>query len=274
MTKFYKATDGKITAFRATASGRAYQSAQLTGKGGIGFRSAKALPPATFPAVEITKAEYDALQAAKVERLKAEGKRGSYTSPQDSWVRNASLPDAKPAQAAKVLTGARGRVQAAKVRLAAAKQEATGMPGPALLAKVINQPFAKAAKLAKAAKARGENGNTEKLGAALQAIADEKAAARKAAKPAKAAKVNGKPAPREGSFQAAMIKVLVRKQGATRPEMMAAAGSKTMPNAHFLNLMADRFGYECYADKADRADVLVYQFVLPGQKPTAYGEEG
>lgn len=241
MTKFYKATDGKITAFRATASGRAYQSAQLTGKGGIGFRSAKALPPATFPAVEITKAEYDALQAAKVERLKAEGKRGSYTSPQDSWVRNASLPDAKPAQAAKVLTGARGRVQAAKVRLAAAKQEATGMPGPALLAKVINQPFAKAAK---------------------------------PAKPATAAKVNGKPAPREGSFQAAMIKVLVRKQGATRPEMMAAAGSKTMPNAHFLNLMADRFGYECYADKADRADVLVYQFVLPGQKPTAYGEEG
>jgi len=255
MTKFYKATDGKITAFRATASGRAYQSAQLTGKGGIGFRSAKALPPATFPAVEITKAEYDALQAAKVERLKAEGKRGSYTSPQDSWVRNASLPDAKPAKpaavdmpsrkVAKVLTGARGRVQAAKA--------------------------------VAAAKARGENGNTEKLGAALQAIADEKAAAAKAAKaakPATAAKVNGKPAPREGSFQAAMIKVLVRKHGATRPEMMAAAGSKTMPNAHFLNLMADRFGYECYADKADRSDVLVYQFVLPGQKPTAYGEEG
>jgi hypothetical protein len=252
MTKFFQATDGKITAFRATASGRAYQSAQLTGKGGIGFRSAPA-SAGFYPAVEITKAEFDALQAAKVERLKAEGSRRSFTSPQDSWVRNTALamPMAalakglraavvearKPAvdmpskKLAKVLTGARGRVQANKDRLAAAKQEATGMP-------------------AKAAKAATPSP--------------------KAAKPAKAAKVNGKPAPREGSFQAAMIKVLVRPQGATRPEMQKAAGSKTMPNAHFLNLMADRFGYECYADNADRADVLVYQFVLPGAKPTAY----
>jgi hypothetical protein len=239
MTKYYQATDGKITVFRATASGRAYQSAQLAGRGGIAFSSKPAAPPLTYPVTEITKAEYEALQAAKVERLKASGKyRPNYNSPQLSWVFNASLPAskrAKPAQVdmpsrkvAKVLTGARGRVQAAKVAAYEAAKVANGKP-------------AKAAKPAPAAKA---------------------------------AKVNGKPAPREGSFQAAMIKVLVRKQGATRPEMQAAAGSKTMPNAHFLNLMADRFGYECYADKADRADVLVYQFVLPGQQPTAYGEEG
>ena len=261
MTKFFQATDGKITVFRATASGRAYQSA-LKLRNGISFSATPAnLMEGAMPAVEITKGEYDALVALKAERLKASGTKG-YTKPSDSWVFNASLPAAKPA---KVLTGARGRVQAAKAaqaakigkiatdaaeKIAASKIKhaavlkalpAAGDPGPALLAKVINQPFAKAAK---------------------------------PAKPATAAKVNGKPAPREGSFQAAMIKVLVRKQGATRPEMMAAAGSKTMPNAHFLNLMADRFGYECYADKADRSDVLVYQFVLPGAKPTAYGEEG
>jgi hypothetical protein len=76
--------------------------------------------------------------------------------------------------------------------------------------------------------------------------------------------------PTPTAIQAAMIKVLVSKRGATRPEMQAAAGSKTMPNAHFLNLMADRFGFECYADKAPRSDLLVYQFVKPGAKPTAY----
>jgi hypothetical protein len=224
MTKFFQATDGKITVFRATASGRAYQSA-LKLRNGISFSATPAnLMEGAMPAVEITKGEYDALVALKAERLKASGTKG-YTKPSDSWVFNASLPAAKPA---KVLTGARGRVQAAKVAAYEAAKVANGKP-------------AKAAKPAPAAKA---------------------------------AKVNGKPVPREGSFQAAMIKVLVRKQGATRPEMMAAAGSKTMPNAHFLNLMADRFGYECYADKADRSDVLVYQFVLPGAKPTAYGEEG
>jgi len=261
MTKFYQATDGKITVFRATASGRAYQSA-LKLRNGVSFSATPAnLMEGAMPAVEITKGEYDALVALKAERLRASGTKG-YTKPSDSWVFNASLPATekqlkgaaanlsavinKPfrdvAKAAKVLTGARGRVQAAKAA-AAAK--------PAVL------PLTAAEKAA--SKAR-------KTYAKLTAKAEKVAA--------KAAKVNGKPAPREGSFQAAMVKVLVRPQGATRPEMQKAAGSKTMPNAHFLNLMADRFGYECYADKADRSDVLVYQFVLPGAKPTAYGEEG
>jgi hypothetical protein len=79
-----------------------------------------------------------------------------------------------------------------------------------------------------------------------------------------------KTTPTPTAIQAAMIKVLVSNRGATRPEMQDAAGSKTMPNAHFLNLMADRFGFECYADKAPRSDLLVYQFVKPGAKPTAY----
>jgi hypothetical protein len=67
-----------------------------------------------------------------------------------------------------------------------------------------------------------------------------------------------------------MIKALTRKQGATRAEIQAAAGTPNQTNAFFLNKLAERFGFDCYADKAERTDVLVYQFVKPGQKPTAY----
>jgi hypothetical protein len=79
--------------------------------------------------------------------------------------------------------------------------------------------------------------------------------------------------PTPTAIQAATIKALTRKQGATRAEIRTAAGSKTMPNAFFLNKLAERFGYECYADAAPRTDVLVYQFVKPGAKPTAYTVE-
>jgi hypothetical protein len=81
---------------------------------------------------------------------------------------------------------------------------------------------------------------------------------------------NQKAAPTPTEFQAGMIAALTRKQGATRPEMQAASGAKTMPNAFFLDRMAKRYGYDCYADYTDRTDLLVYQFVRPGKKPTAY----
>jgi hypothetical protein len=96
--RYFKATDGQITVFRASAT-RAYASAWFTTEGNrpigdIGF-SGKPLPLGKYPAVEITKAEYEALQAAKVERVKAAGENLKWaTSPQSSWVRNADLTEA------------------------------------------------------------------------------------------------------------------------------------------------------------------------------------
>jgi hypothetical protein len=89
MTKrYYQSTivvphsGAKITIFRATATMR-YQSAGFGRYGDFGF-STKAPAGGMWSAIEITKAEYDALVACKAERLKAEGR--SYTKPSDSWV--------------------------------------------------------------------------------------------------------------------------------------------------------------------------------------------
>jgi hypothetical protein len=96
--RYFKATDGVITVFRASAT-RVYASAWFTTEGNrpigdIGF-SGKPLPLGKYPAVEITKAEYEALQAAKLERVKAAGENPKWaTSPQSSWVRNAALTEA------------------------------------------------------------------------------------------------------------------------------------------------------------------------------------
>lgn len=90
MTKrYFKATDGKLTYFRATAT-RAYQSVKLT-KYGQSF-SASQPGPGDLPTIEITKSEYEELVALKTERLKA-ADRGIYTSPSDSWVANSSLAE-------------------------------------------------------------------------------------------------------------------------------------------------------------------------------------
>jgi hypothetical protein len=98
-TRYFKATDGKITVFRASET-KAYAFATFKGEklaedhawcGQIGF-SAKA---GDHPAVEITKAEYEALVAQKTARInaknearKAEGKRVWSVGPSDSWVQN------------------------------------------------------------------------------------------------------------------------------------------------------------------------------------------
>jgi hypothetical protein len=85
-TRYFKATDGWTTVFRATAT-RAYQSATMH-RWGISF-SAKPAGLDDMATVEITKSEYEALQAAKVEQIKAHGRDPArYTSPQDSWIRN------------------------------------------------------------------------------------------------------------------------------------------------------------------------------------------
>ena len=97
--RYYKATDGVLTVFRATT--RVYASAWFTtetGQGGlpllrrspgIGFSPhALGTRGGNYPAVEITEAEYDTLVAAKIERVKNEGRDPKYfTSLQDSWVR-------------------------------------------------------------------------------------------------------------------------------------------------------------------------------------------
>lgn len=99
MTKrYYKASDGTFTIFRATDS-RVYQSAWMTVDGfktrptNMGF-SAKPTyrasagisgSPGSYPAVEIDKPEYEALVAAKKART-------DDNSPSASWVPNADLP--------------------------------------------------------------------------------------------------------------------------------------------------------------------------------------
>lgn len=91
MPRYFKATDGKITVFRASEE-RVYLSATTVGRHG-GHRISYSAAPAkhgSYPTVEITKAEYDALVGLKKARV--EGSRSSGTSPQESWVSNASLP--------------------------------------------------------------------------------------------------------------------------------------------------------------------------------------
>lgn len=80
--KYYAATDGKRTTFRATAE-RTYASA---GFDPIRF-SASPPKPGMYATREITKSEYDALQARKVERIKSAGRDPDLcNSPQFSWI--------------------------------------------------------------------------------------------------------------------------------------------------------------------------------------------
>lgn len=88
MQNYFKATDGEITIFRAT--GRVYKYGYI-GEDTIGFSNVQGAAKRYryFPAISITKSEYDALQAARVERLKCAGLDPTrHTSPRDSWVLN------------------------------------------------------------------------------------------------------------------------------------------------------------------------------------------
>jgi hypothetical protein len=102
MRRFFKATDGYITVFRASAM-RFYHSANFSSDqqvaGGpmvllesISFSQYDHVPGHTYPAEEIVQSEYDTLVARKNSRVKAHGGRHSDgASPQDSWVSNAAL---------------------------------------------------------------------------------------------------------------------------------------------------------------------------------------
>jgi hypothetical protein len=85
-TRYYKATDGTFTVFRATQS-REYASAWIQVDGfkvrplDFGFR-AKSIGP--YPAIEINKADYEWLATLKNERT-------TDHSPRNSWVRNDAL---------------------------------------------------------------------------------------------------------------------------------------------------------------------------------------
>ena len=129
MTRYYMATDGVVTVFRATET-REYRSAWISAwtqaadwyqarPSNFGF-SAKTGP---IPAIEIEKAGYEALVAAKMRRVaakieaaKAEGKPLSRHydggSPSDSWVRNAEI---EPAKAPEIFEEAKPTVSIAAV---------------------------------------------------------------------------------------------------------------------------------------------------------------
>lgn len=101
--RYYKATDGVLTVFRATdGNGYAFAvfctdctgalpfPAPRRGQMPIGFSNVSGAD--RHPAVEITASEYQALQAAKVERVKNSGRDPKYyTAPSDSWVRNKAI---------------------------------------------------------------------------------------------------------------------------------------------------------------------------------------
>lgn len=96
-TRYFSATDGTFTVFRATASA-AYASASWLGDRpypyclGFSRKPAGSGIPGRFPTTEISKAQYDALVAAKQDRQRLAGQDPQrYSSPQDSWVRNADL---------------------------------------------------------------------------------------------------------------------------------------------------------------------------------------
>lgn len=92
-TRYFKAVHGSRTYFRKTAS-RAYTHFSVT-KYGASFSAVRG----DVPAIEITQAEYDQLNALKrkrtdVEKCAWEEKTGRvytgvwHNSPQDSWVAN------------------------------------------------------------------------------------------------------------------------------------------------------------------------------------------
>jgi len=93
MTKrFFKATDGKITTFRASAT-RVYHSANINCASFSGAHASPIL--GTVPAVEITEAEFAILNAAKHRRLYAQPNYRGFTKPSDSWVANEALEPAE-----------------------------------------------------------------------------------------------------------------------------------------------------------------------------------
>jgi hypothetical protein len=89
--RYFKGTDGRITAFRASESmaytGVMTKSPNLAHRISFTTSFAKPLPAGYYPVEEITESEYRALQMLK---LAEDAKRSANRSkgPQDSWIPN------------------------------------------------------------------------------------------------------------------------------------------------------------------------------------------
>jgi len=93
-TRYYSGTDGRITVFRATQSGRNYASVTTSAPRGWQHISFSTATPSAdrYPVFEITKSEYEALQARRNTWLQAIGEDpANWTSPQRSYVPNQFL---------------------------------------------------------------------------------------------------------------------------------------------------------------------------------------
>lgn len=94
--QYFKATDGRITVFRASDT-RSYTSAAFHTEACIaphphGMISFSGRPDGKFPTVVISKPEYDQLMELKNKRIRNAGGDPRWaTSPQDSWIRNSQL---------------------------------------------------------------------------------------------------------------------------------------------------------------------------------------
>ena len=89
-TRYFKATDGAITYFRASAT-RVYQAAYPSQyhRQGASFSASAPDFVSAMPAVEITKAEYQTLLAAKAKRQDAVQMNKYWRNqPSESWVAN------------------------------------------------------------------------------------------------------------------------------------------------------------------------------------------
>lgn len=90
--RYFKATNGRFTVFRSSPT-RAYVSATIHCNADrvTDFSLSYTAGRGALPAEEITRAEYNALNAAKQRRIEARGGMVKYAAPRDSWVSNAEL---------------------------------------------------------------------------------------------------------------------------------------------------------------------------------------
>lgn len=104
--RFFKFTDGERTVFRGTGMVQGFRYGWTTPRGWVGFSNSPVNSKATtYPAVEITQAEFNQLVALKKARVEAAGGNNAYdNSPQDAWVDNYVLaPKADPSPASEYL---------------------------------------------------------------------------------------------------------------------------------------------------------------------------
>ena len=80
-------------------------------------------------------------------------------------------------------------------------------------------------------------------------------------------------APKATEIQAAWLKLLTRKSGATRSQLQEASGSPFPPDAWHLDRLAARFGFVNFVDSTKKSGrEQIYQFVRPGETPTAFDD--